>query len=97
MSKHPSMIIVKEENYLICQFTVRPRDSSQNRDRSNKSKPLAGLNIHYVKIVRIWSYSGPYFPTFGLNKERYGVSLRIKSECGKYGPELFRIQTLFTQ
>ena len=28
-----------------------------------------------------WSYSGlPYFPAFGLNKERYGV--RIHSQCG---------------
>ena len=42
------------------------------------------LNLfHYVKSVRIWSYSGPYFPTFGPNTERYGVSLRIQSECGK--------------
>ena len=41
---------------------------------------------HYVKSVRIWSFSGPYFPAFGLNTERYGlsfVSLRIQSECGK--------------
>ena len=28
-------------------------------------------------------FSGPYFPTFGLNMERYGVSLCIQSECGK--------------
>ena len=28
-------------------------------------------------------FSGPYFPVFGLNKERYSVSLRIQSECGK--------------
>ena len=27
--------------------------------------------------------SGPYFPAFGLNKERYFVFLRIESECGK--------------
>ena len=27
--------------------------------------------------------SGPYFPVFGLNTERYGVSLRIQSECRK--------------
>ena len=33
--------------------------------------------------VRIWSYSGPDFPAFGLNKERYSVSLRIQSDCGK--------------
>ena len=35
------------------------------------------------KNVRIRSYSGPHFPTFGLNTQRYGVSLRIQSECGK--------------
>ena len=27
--------------------------------------------------------SGPYFPTFGLNTERYRVSLRIQSEFTK--------------
>ena len=39
--------------------------------------------LHCVKSVRIQSYSGPYFPAFGLNTERYSVSLRIQSECGK--------------
>ena len=28
-------------------------------------------------------FSVPYFPAFGLNTERYAVSLRIQSECGK--------------
>ena len=36
-----------------------------------------------MKCVRIRNYSGPYFPAFGLNTERYGVSLHIQSECGK--------------
>ena len=40
-------------------------------------------NYHCVKSVGIWSCSSPYFPAFGLNTERYGVSLRIQSECGK--------------
>ena len=40
-------------------------------------------NNHSVKCVRIRSYSGPYFPVFELNTDRYGVSLRIQSECGK--------------
>ena len=39
--------------------------------------------FHCIKSVHIWSYSGPYFPTFGLNTERYFISLRIQSECGK--------------
>ena len=38
---------------------------------------------HCVKSVRIRSYSGPYFPTFGLNTEGYSLSLRIQSEHGK--------------
>ena len=29
------------------------------------------------------AFSGPYFSAFGLNMERYGVSLRTKSERGK--------------
>ena len=35
-----------------------------------------------MKTVQIL-FSGPYFPAFGLNTERYGESLRIQSECGK--------------
>ena len=30
--------------------------------------------------VRIQRYSGLHFPAFGLNTERYGVSLRVQSE-----------------
>ena len=40
-------------------------------------------NLPYVKSVCIWSFPGLYFPAFGLNMEKYGVSLRIQSECGK--------------
>ena len=38
---------------------------------------------HCVKSVRMRSYSGSHFHAFGLNTERYEVSLRIQSECGK--------------
>ena len=44
---------------------------------------MSNKGLHSVKSVRIRSYSGPYFPVFGLSKERYGVSLRIQSECRK--------------
>ena len=44
-----------------------------------------GLKYHCVKSVLIRSLPGPYFPEFGLNTERYSVSLRIQSECGKIG------------
>ena len=35
------------------------------------------------KVSKYGVFSGLYFPAFGLNTERYGVSLRIQSECGK--------------
>ena len=38
---------------------------------------------HCIKSVRIRSYSGPYFPAFGLTTERYEVSLHIQFECWK--------------
>ena len=43
----------------------------------------SNLIPHCMKSVGIRSYSGLYFPAFGLNGERYGVSLCIQSKCGK--------------
>ena len=40
-----------------------------------------GWNHHCLKSVRIRCFPGPWFPAFVLNEERYGVSLRIQSEC----------------
>ena len=54
-------------------------------------------HLHCSKSFRIRSFSGPYFPAVGLNTETYSASLRIQSECGKYGPEKLGIWTLFTQ
>ena len=42
-------------------------------DDSNKEKKLKQDNLHYVKSVQIRSFSGPYFPTFGLNTGKYGA------------------------
>ena len=50
---------------------------------------------HCVSSVRIQSYSGPYRPRFGLSKERYRVSLRIQSECGKIRTRITPITDTF--
>ena len=58
------------------------------------------VKAHCVKSVRIRSFSGPHFPAFGLNTERYSVSpyLSVFSpNAEKYGSEKLRIRTLFTQ
>ena len=39
--------------------------------------------FHWVRVSKYGVFSGPYFPVFGLNTERHGVSLRIQSECAK--------------
>ena len=40
-------------------------------------------NEHFLKSIQIRVFSGRYFLAFGLNTERYGVSLRIQSKFGK--------------
>ena len=39
--------------------------------------------LHCAKSVRIWNFSGLYFPAFGLNTEKYSMSPPIQSKCGK--------------
>ena len=47
------------------------------------SNATENSELYCVKSVRIRSFSGPYFLAFGLNTERYSVSLRIQFECKK--------------
>ena len=41
------------------------------------------VNFTVWKVSKYGVISGPYFSAFGVNTERYEVSLRIHSECGK--------------
>ena len=50
-------------------------------------------NSHYVKRVRIWSFSGSHFPAFGLNRDTPFLSI-FSPNAGKYGPEKLQIRTL---
>ena len=78
---------------LFCHSTLplrapkKPSVNRVNRFEVNVSpKKMTGY-YQCVKSVRIRSYSGPYFLSFGLNTERYsvrdGVSLRIQFKYGK--------------
>ena len=60
----------------------------ENRQKNqHKCKISISNNISFLtrcgKCPNTEFFSGPYFPTFGLNTERYGVPLRIQSKCGK--------------
>ena len=50
-----------------------------------------------VKSVRSRSYSGPHFPAFRPNKERYSIYLRIQSECWKMRTRITRNTEIFMQ
>ena len=59
-----------------------------SQEVSNNHKSFAHdsdyhIRIHFVKSVCILSYSVPHFPVFGVNMERYSISPRIQSKCGK--------------
>ena len=47
---------------------AKKRQKCENNQQGWLPKKRYG---HYVKSLHIWSYSGPYFPAFGLNTERY--------------------------
>ena len=50
---------------------------------SSKFRKNINDENHWVKSVRVRKYSGPHFPAFGQNTERYGVSLHIQTKSGK--------------
>ena len=61
-----------------------------------KNQPIDLLTnfYHCVKIVRIWSFSGPYFSAFGLNTKIYFVNICFQSKCGKIWTRKLRIQAI---
>ena len=94
--KSPLSNFEKVLKYLHCWFYLFKNYSSelQNFIKSrlhfkcllcvfSRLKRIKLYEYHCVKNVRIRSYSGPYFPAFGLNAERNGVFLRIQSEFEK--------------
>ena len=80
------LLTVKKRNFLNdnSQWLINQCILIENlgRTRTTANREKIG-KISCVKSVRIQSYSDPYFPAFGLNTERYFLSLRIQSECGK--------------
>ena len=51
----------------------------------------------FVVIYRNFCHFSTYFPAFGLNTERYGVSLGIQSECWKIRMRITPNTDIFTQ
>ena len=60
---------------MICSYVFRKNRVVFLTNALNEDAPYLMLEKasqnHWVKSVRIQSYSGPCFPAFGLNTERY--------------------------
>ena len=52
---------------------------------------------HCLKGFRICSFSGPYFPVFGLNTKIYSVNSVFSPNAGKCGSQKLLTGTLFMQ
>ena len=51
---------------------------THNQSYSYLIPPYPCPILHYVKSARIQSFSGPYFPAFGLNTEIYSDLLNTE-------------------
>ena len=83
-------IQIKIQNRFITRWQYfKPCQGIQHIEISGKLQDLSTYSVflvqesHCAESVRIRCYSGPNFPAFALNTEKYGVSLRIQSEYGK--------------
>ena len=64
-------------NYFFCDLGIKKLSDQIDKGMQWFKKQDATYKCPYSALF--WSR----FPTFGLNTERYGVSLRIPSKCGK--------------
>ena len=70
--KRVNIVNAFESTFQIIQNKIKQNVVYQGSESYNNSfkKSLEDNDIHCVKSVRIWSYSGPYFSAFGLNTGR---------------------------
>ena len=64
------------------------REVCQNKVFNNSHAAFIWENTTARKVSKYEVISGTYFPVFGLNTERYFVSLRFSPNAGKYRPEI---------
>ena len=98
------MMKMETKNYVLWIYGVKKRTNSicqfemQNFFKITKFSLLLNFFILTHSLRKktwyselFWSAFSPHFPAFGVNTERYSVSLRIQSECWKMrekcGPE----------
>ena len=59
------------------------KETKEKKSFKAKSSKRLPPTLREICLYSKLFWSGPYLPAFGLIAERYSVSLRIQSECGK--------------
>ena len=67
-------------------FSSRFKKGMVNTAKKKQFNSTILQSQHYLKSIRIWSCSGPYFPAFGLNTKIYKMNLqKYKPEISEFG------------
>ena len=69
------------EKQIFKSFSYAKFLSDSKRTKRSRNEVMSTHTVWKVSKYRV--ISGPYFPVFGLNTERYSVFLHIQSECRK--------------
>ena len=80
------LIYVFNQSTYYCQTELSGKSWYWLTNYVNKLKVRTNVNFHSshcLKSVCFRSFTAPYFRAFGLNTERYFISLCIQSECGE--------------
>ena len=67
----------KRSSFGIIRLVKEIHTRSKLKNNYNWNHTEENEAINYWNNVRIWSFSGPYFPTLGLNTGIYRLHLRI--------------------
>ena len=70
-----------------CKGTIFSQGKERKCSESNHKLRIQNTTSHCVKNVHIRSYSGPYFPAFGLSISPYSIRMRENTDQhdSKYG------------
>ena len=84
------MTLLRWTQFFSCKFWKGSRKTFSKNTSSSRLKFVFQFTALYISIIksalcekcRFRSFSGPYFPAFGLNTEKHSLSRRVQYEYG---------------
>ena len=76
-------MVQEDLKFLYYKFYIELVKINKQINKMLAAKVITDTALKSTNSDLFWSSFFPDFPAFGLNKQRYSVSLRSQSECGK--------------